>query len=69
MTPLEHCFNVIITHQLIVDIFIIIHISQLVFALLKILRIVQLLLPVQHFNFGLTLNVSNADYVYGEFAQ
>jgi len=69
MTPLEHCFNVIITHQLIVDIFIIILISQLVFALLKILRIVKLLLPVQHFNFGLTLNVSNADYVYGEFAQ
>jgi hypothetical protein len=69
MTPLKHCFNVIITHQLIVDIFIIILISQLVFALLKILRIVKLLLPVQHFNFGLTLNVSNADYVYGEFAQ
>lgn len=69
MTPLEHCFNVIITHQLIVDIFIIIPISQLVFALLQILRIVKLLLPVQHFNFGLTLNVSNADYVYGEFAQ
>ena len=69
MTPLEHCFKVIITHQLIVDIFIIILINQLVFALLKILRIVKLLLPVQHFNFGLTLNVSNADYVYGEFAQ
>lgn len=69
MTPLEHCFNVIIPHQLIVDIFIIIRISQLGFAMLKILRMVQLLSLVQHFNFGLTFNVSYADYVYGEFAQ
>ena len=60
-TSLKHCFNVVITHKLLVDIFIIIRISDYVAVLVKLLRVLNLLVLVQHFNFGLTFDVSNAN--------
>jgi len=59
-TSLKHCFNIVITHKLIVDIFII-RISDHVAVLVKLLRFLYLLVLVQHFNFGLTFDVSNTN--------
>lgn len=59
-TSLKHCFNVVITHKLIVDIFII-RISDHEAVLVKLLRFLYLLVLVQHFNFGLTFDVSNTN--------
>lgn len=59
-TSFKNCFNVVITHKLIVDIFII-RISDHEAVLVKLLRFLYLLVLVQHFNFGLTFDVSNTN--------